>query len=81
MKTLFATLIVKTALGYHFIQQIKDMSNQSGGNLPDEPMKEILMAAFFPNFLFLFIGVLSFGLVWCVKDLFTPVPDTAYDDE
>jgi hypothetical protein len=64
------TLMVKTVLGYVFIQEIKAMNSTVGAPMPDEPVKEVFMAAVFPNPLFLVIGLISFGLVYGAREAF-----------
>lgn len=70
MKTFLMTLVIKTCIGYAFIQEIKRMNDTTGVISPNEPAKELFMAAVFPNPIFLVIGVFSFLLALSLKNAF-----------
>jgi hypothetical protein len=69
VKTILATFGLKTSVGYLMIQQMKEIHANAGVVHEDDFMKEVLIAAIFPNWIFFFVGVMSFVLVLALKSV------------
>lgn len=67
VKTILATFALKTSVGYMMIQQMKEIHAKEGVIHESDFAKEVLIAAIFPNWIFFFIGVMSFLVVLAIK--------------
>lgn len=69
-KTMLATFVVKTGIGFYFIQEIKNMHRSLGVKVSDDFQKDLLTAAILPNWIFLVATILALMIVLALKSLF-----------
>ncbi len=69
-KTMLATFVLKTGIGFYFIQEMKKMNQAIGVPVVNDFQKDLITAAILPHWIFLVSTVIALMLVLAFKSLF-----------
>lgn len=70
IKTMLATFILKTGIGFLFIQEMKKMNEAIGVKVVDDFQKDLITAAILPHWIFFISTLLALMIVLAFKSLF-----------